>query len=91
MLCVHNRVGTDPFQPRTPFHSLPLTVKEPLTQVHLHSPAREPHFSKTKLTTLLCSQARVEANPEDNGNQAIIPDGTPTPNGVRSNWDFILG
>jgi len=37
VFCVPSRVGTDPFQTRTHLHPLPLTVKEPLTQVHLHS------------------------------------------------------
>lgn len=70
--------------------TLSLCGERTLTQATLSThQAREPHFSKTKQTTLMCWQARAKENHEDNGNRAIIPDGTPTPNGVRSCWDFI--
>jgi len=49
VLYVPGRVGTNPFQPGTHLHLLPLKVKEPLTQVHLHSQGTRTSLLEDKL------------------------------------------
>jgi len=89
VLCVPSSVGTNPFHPTTHLHPLPLVVKETLAQVYLHSPAMRTSLPKDKADHSPVLTSNILGKSLRQWKLGHHTDGTPTPNGVRSSWDFI--
>ncbi len=84
VLCVPSWVGTDPFQPRTHLHiprlwNVGTSHTNSLTHYIIH--------------TLATDRVILLASVWNHGQGITLwsTAGTPTPNGLRSNWDFLPG